>query len=102
MRRIQGTSMPCWGAKLPSVGALLYRARDLAQRWGRRGCYWRYRFSSSAPCPRCGILVLLLAGTACLICGLLAIANSSRAASLDGLAVEVVNASQPALCAESD
>jgi hypothetical protein len=40
--------------------------------------------------------------TACLACGFFAMASHSHAGSLDALAVEVDNASQAALCAESD
>jgi hypothetical protein len=48
------------------------------------------------------MLAPLVVSTACLACGFVAMASYSRAGSLDGLAVEVVSASQAALCAESD
>jgi hypothetical protein len=94
--------MPFWGAKLRTMPALFSSAQGLVKRWGRRGRDWSYPFSSHVPLGRCGMLAAFVVGTACLTSGFFAMVSNGRAASLDGAAIEVVNASQPALCAESD
>jgi hypothetical protein len=81
-----------WGAKLPKPCPPNLGHRISRDRRNHRPLPRRQR----------GVLAAMVVGTACLTSGFFATASFSHAASLHGLAVEVVNASQPTLCAESD